>query len=84
MSDDELRDLRYAAAFHDIGKVTVPERILRKPGPLTEAEKRAVERHPEAAAEILAEVDFLAGVLPHRPSRPRALGRQRLPRPALR
>jgi diguanylate cyclase (GGDEF)-like protein len=64
MSGDELRDLRYAAAFHDIGKVTVPEQILRKPGPLTEAERRAVERHPEAAAEILAEVDFLSGVLP--------------------
>jgi HD-GYP domain-containing protein (c-di-GMP phosphodiesterase class II) len=64
MSSDELRDLRYAAAFHDIGKVTVPDQILRKPGPLTEAERRAVERHPEAAAEILAEVDFLSGVLP--------------------
>lgn len=64
MSADELRDLRYAAAFHDIGKVTVPDQILRKPGPLTESERRAVERHPEAGAEILAEVDFLRGVLP--------------------
>jgi diguanylate cyclase (GGDEF)-like protein len=64
MSDDELRDLRYAAAFHDIGKVAVSERILNKPGPLTEAERREVERHVEVGADILSEVDFLEGVLP--------------------
>jgi diguanylate cyclase (GGDEF)-like protein len=64
MSSDELRDLRYAAAFHDIGKVAVPERVLNKPGPLTGAERREVERHVEVGAEILADVDFLAGVPP--------------------
>jgi diguanylate cyclase (GGDEF)-like protein len=64
MSSDDLRDLRYAAAFHDIGKIAVPERILNKPGPLTESERREVERHAEAGAEILSEVDFLEGVLP--------------------
>jgi HD-GYP domain-containing protein (c-di-GMP phosphodiesterase class II) len=64
MSPDELRNLRYAAAFHDIGKVAVPERILNKPGPLTEAERREVERHVEVGAEILSEVEFLEGVLP--------------------
>jgi putative nucleotidyltransferase with HDIG domain len=64
MSREELRDLRYAAAFHDIGKVAVPERILNKPGPLTEAEKREVERHVVVGAEILSEIDFLSGVLP--------------------
>jgi diguanylate cyclase (GGDEF)-like protein len=64
MSADELRDLRYAAAFHDIGKVAVPERILNKPGPLTESERREVERHVEVGAEILSEVEFLEGVLP--------------------
>jgi diguanylate cyclase (GGDEF)-like protein len=64
MSAKELRNLRYAAAFHDIGKVAVPESILNKPGPLTESEKREVERHVEVGAEILADVDFLADVLP--------------------
>jgi putative nucleotidyltransferase with HDIG domain len=64
MSSEELRDLRYAAAFHDIGKVAVSERILNKPGPLTESEKAEVERHTVVGAEILAEVDFLSGVLP--------------------
>jgi hypothetical protein len=64
MSPEELRNLRYAAAFHDIGKVAVSERILNKPGPLTEAERREVERHVEVGAEILSEVEFLEGVLP--------------------
>ncbi|MEA2471444.1 MAG: hypothetical protein QOE38_2443, partial [Thermoleophilaceae bacterium] len=64
MNGHELRNLTYAAAFHDIGKVAVPERILNKPGPLTESEKREVERHVEVAAEILAGVDFLSDVLP--------------------
>jgi putative nucleotidyltransferase with HDIG domain len=64
MDARELRNLRYAAAFHDIGKVAVPERILNKPGPLTESEKREVERHVEVGAEILSDVDFLAEVLP--------------------
>jgi diguanylate cyclase (GGDEF)-like protein len=64
MSAGDLRNLRYAAAFHDIGKIAVPERILNKPGPLTESERREVERHAEAGAEILSDVDFLEGVLP--------------------
>jgi putative nucleotidyltransferase with HDIG domain len=64
MSAEDLRDLRYAAAFHDIGKVAVSEQILRKPGPLTDSERREVERHAEVGAEILSEVEFLKGVLP--------------------
>jgi diguanylate cyclase (GGDEF)-like protein len=64
MSEDELRRLRYAAAFHDIGKIAVPERILNKPGPLTESEKREVERHTLVGEEILSPVSFLEEVLP--------------------
>src|SRR5205807_1134955 len=40
-----LRDLTYGAAFHDIGKIAVPESILNKPGPLTREERAQVERH---------------------------------------
>jgi HD-GYP domain-containing protein (c-di-GMP phosphodiesterase class II) len=32
MDDAALRDLRFAAVFHDIGKIAVPEAILHKPG----------------------------------------------------
>jgi diguanylate cyclase (GGDEF)-like protein len=64
MSDEELRDLRYAAAFHDIGKVKVPESVLNKPGPLTEEERREVERHAVAVEDILGRVEYLAPVIP--------------------
>jgi HD-GYP domain-containing protein (c-di-GMP phosphodiesterase class II) len=58
----ELRDLRYGAVFHDIGKIAVPEAILNKRGPLTAAERREVERHTIVGEQILAPVEFLAGV----------------------
>jgi diguanylate cyclase (GGDEF)-like protein len=64
MSEEELRDLRYAAAFHDIGKIAVPETILNKPGPLTEQERIEVERHPLVGERILAPIDFLERVRP--------------------
>jgi HD-GYP domain-containing protein (c-di-GMP phosphodiesterase class II) len=59
-----LRDLRYGAAFHDIGKIAVPEAILNKPGPLTDAERAEVERHVVVGEQILAPIEFLAGVRP--------------------
>ncbi|MBV9214142.1 MAG: GAF domain-containing protein, partial [Actinobacteria bacterium] len=60
----ELRDITYGAAFHDIGKIAVPESILNKPGPLTDAEREQVERHVVIGEQILAPVEFLAGVRP--------------------
>lgn len=64
LAEHELRALRFGAIFHDIGKVAVPERILNKPGPLTDAERREVERHPVIGERILSSVDFLHDVLP--------------------
>jgi HD-GYP domain-containing protein (c-di-GMP phosphodiesterase class II) len=64
MDDHQVRDLRYGAAFHDIGKIAMPEAILNKPGPLTAEEYRVMQRHPVAGEQILAPVEFLAGVRP--------------------
>lgn len=49
--------VRLGACLHDIGKVGVPEHILRKPGRLTDAEFDAVREHPEIGAAILGHVD---------------------------
>ena len=46
--------MRLASAMHDVGKVAVPDRILRKPGPLTEPERRQMEVHAETGHQILA------------------------------
>jgi GAF domain-containing protein len=64
MPEAELRALRYAAVFHDIGKLAVPEGILNKAGPLTEEEFAIVQRHTVVGEQILAPVEFLADVLP--------------------
>ena len=48
LGDDERRLLRYGAILHDIGKIGVPERILRKPGPLT-AEEHSVDHGAHGA-----------------------------------
>jgi diguanylate cyclase (GGDEF)-like protein len=64
MPEPDLRALRYAAVFHDIGKLAVPEAILNKPGPLTEEEFAIVQRHTVVGEQILAPVEFLADVLP--------------------
>ncbi len=60
-----LRDLRRAALLHDIGKLGVSNRILDKPGQLTDAELAVVRRHPEWTEQILRRVsrfDELASV----------------------
>jgi putative two-component system response regulator len=49
--------IRVASPLHDVGKIGVPDRILRKPGPLTRAERAAVERHPQIGYEILGGSD---------------------------
>ena len=62
LKGEELRTLRLAAIFHDIGKIAVPDGILRKPGPLTEAERTVMQRHVTEGERILAPVPFLADV----------------------
>jgi diguanylate cyclase (GGDEF)-like protein len=62
LTEDELRDLRFAAVFHDIGKISVPEAILHKPGPLSAEEREVMERHTIVGEQILAPVEFLAAV----------------------
>ena len=50
---ERLGSLRTAARLHDIGKIVVPAEILSKPGRLSEPERRLVQLHPAAGAEIV-------------------------------
>ncbi len=54
LSPDEAELLRRASAMHDVGKISIPDRILGKPGPLTMDERRIMERHAEVGADLLA------------------------------
>ena len=62
LSEDHLRDLRYGAIFHDIGKIAIPDAILNKPGPLSEPEFAVVREHAQVGERILAPVPFLSAV----------------------
>ena len=52
--DPEYIELtRLAGSLHDLGKLAIPEEILRKPGPLNEAERLVLERHPQIGYRML-------------------------------
>jgi diguanylate cyclase (GGDEF)-like protein/putative nucleotidyltransferase with HDIG domain len=52
--EDRVERIRLAGVLHDIGKIGVPDSILRKPGRLTTAEMDQMRRHPELGARVLS------------------------------
>jgi HD-GYP domain-containing protein (c-di-GMP phosphodiesterase class II) len=53
MPEERLYQVEVAALLHDIGKIGVPDAILKKPGPLTPEERALINRHPEYSWSIL-------------------------------
>ncbi|OAA29935.1 phosphohydrolase [Kosmotoga arenicorallina S304] len=53
LSEEQMENLLMAALFHDIGKIDVPEEILKKPGKLTAEEFEYIKRHPEKGARMV-------------------------------
>ena len=66
LSDDEQRTVQLAALLHDVGKIAVPDAILKKPGRLTAEEFAEMKKHPMHGARILANIQSpaVAAVLP--------------------
>ena len=58
----ELATLRRGALLHDVGKIGVPDNVLRKPTALSEGEWAVMKRHPEFGARIIAGIPFLEDV----------------------
>jgi putative nucleotidyltransferase with HDIG domain len=61
-NEAEIQDVRWGALLHDIGKIGVPDAILRKPAKLTDAEWAIMRKHPVIGEEILASTERMRGV----------------------
>jgi HD-GYP domain-containing protein (c-di-GMP phosphodiesterase class II) len=63
LSTQELETLRWGAVLHDIGKIGVEDKILKKQAPLEEDEWKVMQRHPEFGFDIMNRVEGFEGVI---------------------
>jgi putative two-component system response regulator len=63
--NEQIVFLEFGAILHDIGKITVPSKVLKKTGPLDEGEWKLMRQHPEAGAKMLEGVDHLRSAIPY-------------------
>jgi HD-GYP domain-containing protein (c-di-GMP phosphodiesterase class II) len=64
LGEQEMRNLRISALLHDVGKIGIDDRILRKPGALSEDEFEVMKGHPAKGAAIMSGVAQLIDIVP--------------------
>jgi putative two-component system response regulator len=64
VAPEEIETVRLGAILHDVGKIGIPDRVLLKPGPLDDEERRIIETHTEIGDKLLEPLDLLAGARP--------------------
>ncbi len=64
LEEGELVALKKGAILHDIGKISIPDEILLKPGPLTESEWQVMRTHPEVGAGLCAQLNSIRDAVP--------------------
>jgi HD-GYP domain-containing protein (c-di-GMP phosphodiesterase class II) len=64
LTPDRQHRLRLAAYLHDVGKISVPDAILMKPGPLTPEEYGVMQLHPNSGALLLTRMPLLSDIAP--------------------
>lgn len=64
LDDEELRALRRGGILHDIGKISIPDAILLKPGPLSDAERELMKTHAIRGEEICRPLRSMQSCLP--------------------
>lgn len=62
MSEDEQEKVYYIALMHDIGKIGIPDSILKKEGRLTDEEMEVIRTHPKIGGEILKDCTAFPGI----------------------
>lgn len=64
LAGDAIKDIEISALLHDVGKIGVPEAVLRKQGKLTDEEAAEIQKHPVIGATMLADIRELAAAIP--------------------
>ena len=64
IDEETISHYRRGALLHDVGKLGIPDSILHKNGPLTEAEQVIMRRHPQYAFQWLTRIEYLQSALP--------------------
>ncbi|MCX5776117.1 MAG: GAF domain-containing protein [Candidatus Firestonebacteria bacterium] len=64
LNAEEKKRIRWAALFHDIGKIGIKESILQKPGKLTNVEYEEIKKHPQLGADIMKPIKQFKHVIP--------------------
>jgi putative nucleotidyltransferase with HDIG domain len=59
ITEHEVEYLRFGSILHDVGKIGIPESIVRSPKPLTDGEYKIIQKHPLKGLEILQHIPFI-------------------------
>jgi len=69
LPDDEVEKIRISALLHDVGKIGIDDKILKKPAALTDEEYEIMKKHPQKGYKIMSQIpamkEFLAGMYMH-------------------
>lgn len=69
LPDDEIEQIRISALLHDVGKIGIDDRVLKKPSALTDEEFEIMKTHPQKGFKIMSQIpamrDFLPGMYMH-------------------
>jgi putative nucleotidyltransferase with HDIG domain len=64
LEEEEVAAVERCALLHDVGKMAVPDSVLKKPGPLDATEREAMRRHAEVGARMVGSLEGLARLAP--------------------
>jgi putative nucleotidyltransferase with HDIG domain len=64
LSKKEIREIHIASLFHDIGKIGIEDKILRKPAVLTDEEYTIMKQHPDKGAQMLSKIKAMKDIIP--------------------
>ena len=69
LSDEEVEKIRISALLHDVGKIAIDDKILKKPAALTDEEYEIMKGHPQKGYKIMSQIpamkEFLSGMYMH-------------------